>query len=271
MASRGLDAASVARAFYESYNQKDLDASFEKYIAKDLINHSLDDTITREGWLAGDKPLFPVFADFSLTVFDQVAEGDKVATRFQFGGKQTREFMGIPASGNVAFLHMTTIDRIEHGQIVEHWADFDLHGWFEKLSARPDAASVARAFYESYNQKNLDASFEKYIAKDLINHAQDDTATRDAWLAGDKTGVSAFADFSLTVFDQVAEGNKVATRFQTGGKQTGEFMGIPASGNVAFLHSTAIDRIEHSQIVEHWADYDLQGWLEKLSASPTSK
>lgn len=138
-------------------------------------------------------------------------------------------------------------------------------------SRRLDAASVARAFYESYNQKDLDASFEEYIAKDVINHALDDTQTREGWLAGEKAGASAFAHFSLTVFDQVAEGDKVATRFQAGGKHTGEFAGIPASGNVAFLHSTAIDRIEHNQIVEQWADFDLHGWLEKLPASPTSK
>lgn len=148
------------------------------------------------------------------------------------------------------------------------------------MTSRPgtDAKSIAYAFYDSYNQKDLDASFEKYISKNLINHALGGLP-RAAWLASEKMLPSIFDDLSLTVHDQVAEGNKVATRLEIGGTQTGDFpalpsMGldaVPASGNGAILHVTAIDLVEDGQIVEHWADMDFLGWYQQMSAQPTSK
>ncbi|WP_155054246.1 ester cyclase [Streptomyces blattellae] len=131
--------------------------------------------------------------------------------------------------------------------------------------------SVARAFYESYNQRDLDASFARYIAPDAVTHAMDDAFTIADWLAFDKTMVVAFDDLSMVVLDQIAEGRKVATRFTLGGTQTGEFAGIPASGNVAFLSATAVDRVEDGQIVEHWVDLDFQAFLQKLSAAPAAE
>lgn len=136
-------AKSVAYSFYDGYNQKDLEATFDKYVSKDLINHALGGQLPRAAWLASDAMLFSIFDDFTLTVHDQVAEGNKVVTRLEFGGTQTGEFpanpaMGlaaIPPSGNVAFLHLTAIDVIENGQIVEHWADMDFLSWYQTLAA----------------------------------------------------------------------------------------------------------------------------------------
>jgi len=127
-------AKDTARAFYESYNQKDLDTSFDTYISADLANHVMGGAFDRAGWLAADKTLFPAFENFTLTVLDQVAEGDKVATRYQLGGTQTGEFFGIPASGNTAFLTGTSVDRIVGGQIAEHWGDLDFTGFLQRLS-----------------------------------------------------------------------------------------------------------------------------------------
>lgn len=94
--SEGSDAAKqAARAFYESYNDKDLAASFDAYISTGLVNHALGGAYDRAGWLAADSALFPAFENFSMTVLDQVAEDDKVATRYRLGGTQTGEFFGV--------------------------------------------------------------------------------------------------------------------------------------------------------------------------------
>lgn len=152
----------------------------------------------------------------------------------------------------------------------------DIAGAATPLSGRhsprfPSAKRVVRAFWESYSQKDLDASFEKYISKDLVTGGIDGSGGRESWLALEKAMFAAFADLSVTVLDQIAEGNKVATRLRTGGTHTGEFLGIPASGRVAFLSATSVDRVEGGQIVEHWVDVDFQAFLQKLSAPPTSK
>ena len=127
---------------------------------------------------------------------------------------------------------------------------------------------IARAFYDSYNHKDLDASFEAYISKDLVNHVMDGAYGRDGWRDFDKTLFAAFEDLSLTVLDQIAEGNKVATRYTLGGTQTGEFAGIAPRGNTAFIHATSVDRVEGDLIVEHWTDLDFTGFLQQLSADP---
>ncbi|WP_405865599.1 MULTISPECIES: ester cyclase [unclassified Streptomyces] len=124
----------TARGFYESYNSRDLDASFEQYISADLINHVMGGTYDRAAWLSIDKALFPAFEDFTFTVLDQVAEGEKVATRYRLGGTHTGEFAGIAASGKSAFLTGTAVDRVVDGRIVEHWADLDFTGFLQQLS-----------------------------------------------------------------------------------------------------------------------------------------
>ncbi|MEJ3746418.1 ester cyclase [Actinomycetes bacterium KLBMP 9797] len=92
----------------------------------------------------GDATLFPAFADFTFTVLDQVAECDKVATRWTMGGTHTGEFFGLPASGKTAFLTGTSVDRVENGQIVEHWSDMDLTGFLQQLgNPLPSAVEVA--------------------------------------------------------------------------------------------------------------------------------
>jgi steroid delta-isomerase-like uncharacterized protein len=144
MSNSGEAAKTVVRAFYDSYNRKDVQASFDTYISTNLRNHALGGRHDRAGWLAGDATLFPAFADFTFTVLDQVAEGDKVATRWTMGGTHTGEFLGLPASGKTAFLTGTSVDRVENGQIVEHWSDLDLTGFLQQMGGpAPSAVEAA--------------------------------------------------------------------------------------------------------------------------------
>lgn len=125
----------VAKQFYESYNEGDIDASFAHYVATDAQNHAMGGAYDRRAWLEVDSALFVAFADFSMTVLDQVAEGDKVATRWIMKGTQRSEFFGIPSSGCAAVLTGTSVDLIRDGKISEHWLDIDLGGFLQQLTA----------------------------------------------------------------------------------------------------------------------------------------
>ncbi len=76
----------------------------------------------------------------------------------------------------------------------------------------------------------------------------------------------AFPNLQDTIADQIAEGDKVVTRFSSQGTQTGEIMGIPATGKTIGWTGMAIDRIENGKIVETWVDWDLYGMLQQLGA-----
>ena len=73
------------------------------------------------------------FPDMVVVVEDLVAEGDKVAARCSVRGKHTGDALGIAATHTpVGFTGMTIV-RIENGQIVEAWNNFDFMSMNKQL------------------------------------------------------------------------------------------------------------------------------------------
>lgn len=66
----------------------------------------------------------------------------------------------------------------------------------------------------------------------------------------------------------IAEGDKVVSRWTGGGKQMGEFMGVPPSGKQVKITGIIISRIVNDQIVEEWETSDQLGLLQLLGVIP---
>jgi predicted ester cyclase len=145
MSKSGTTAKDVAQEFYESYNRKDLDASWESYISAALVNHAMGGGHDGESWRETDKGFFVGFSDLTLTILDQLAEGDKVATRYVMGGTHDGEFFGIPATGRTASLTCTSVDRVHDGKIAEHWADLDFTGFIQRLAEECPSPAIGAA------------------------------------------------------------------------------------------------------------------------------
>jgi len=88
----------------------------------------------RQSWLDFDGKLIAAFDDLAITVLDQLAEADKVATRWVLGGHHTGQFLDHPPTGRYASFTATTVDRIEDGKIIEHWADADFTAFLQSLA-----------------------------------------------------------------------------------------------------------------------------------------
>jgi predicted ester cyclase len=131
-----VTAADVVRGFYESFNRKDLDVSWAQYISPGLVNHAMGGAYDSNAWREADKALLRGLPDLSLKILDQVAEGDKVATRWIVTGTHSAEFMGIPATGRTAALTATSVDRVQDGKIAEHWLEVDFTGFVQKLTEK---------------------------------------------------------------------------------------------------------------------------------------
>jgi predicted ester cyclase len=71
--------------------------------------------------------------DVQLTIEDQVAEGDRVATRVTFRGTHTGETDGLAPTGKEVEIRGIAIDRLAGGKVVEMWHEADLHGLFRRL------------------------------------------------------------------------------------------------------------------------------------------
>jgi len=85
------------------------------------------------GWKEIVTGCHHAFPDLKVTILTQVAEGDLVATRWEFAGTQTGEYLGHPPSGKRAVWTGVQIDRVAGGKIVESWVDWDKYRMFEAL------------------------------------------------------------------------------------------------------------------------------------------
>ncbi len=127
-------------------------------------------------------------------------------------------------------------------------------------------------YEEIWNQGNLDLIDERY-ADDYVRH-QAGYPSELAGSEGLKQFVQAlrvgFPDFHCTIEEMLAAGDKVVIRDECQGTQTGEWNGIPATGNPIRFTSTIIHQIADGKVVEDWADYDSLGWMLQLGFELTS-
>lgn len=131
-----LDPKTVVREFWETYGRGELDEAWRKYLADDIIVHAPPPMeLDRESWLAIEKAFFAAFEDIDVKVLDQVADSDKVASRWSMTARQTADFNGVPSRGQTATVTGAFVDVIRDDKIVEHWSEMSLPQFMQALSA----------------------------------------------------------------------------------------------------------------------------------------
>jgi steroid delta-isomerase-like uncharacterized protein len=79
------------------------------------------------------------FPDIVFSIQEQITEGDKVASRFEWTGAHKGEFLGIPATGRQVRVWGIVIDRLENGRIKETRILMDTLGLMSQLGAFPSS------------------------------------------------------------------------------------------------------------------------------------
>lgn len=138
------------------------------------------------------------------------------------------------------------------------------------MSAEDNKDVVRRHFEECWRQGNL------AVVDDLLDITYVSHAPPPPGVGSDREGFkqivtlfrSVFPDIHYTVEDQLAEGDKVATRWTARGAHRGPFMGLPPSGKEVTFTGIFIDRIVDGKCVEHWGAIDRLGMMEQLGAVP---
>ncbi|WP_263367696.1 ester cyclase [Edaphobacter bradus] len=82
---------------------------------------------------------------------------------------------------------------------------------------------------------------------------------------------SGFPDLNFTIDDTVAEHSEVVLHWTAQGTHQALFLGIPPTNRKVTVSGTSIYRIENSQIVEIWADWNLMTLMQQLGVSTTPK
>jgi steroid delta-isomerase-like uncharacterized protein len=88
--------------------------------------------------------LFAGFPDAHWVIEDQVAEGQRVVTRWAFAGTHSGTFMGIDATGRQVQITGICMDRIASGKIVEEWEEWDTLGMMQQLALLPPDTTIAK-------------------------------------------------------------------------------------------------------------------------------
>jgi len=115
----------LVRRFFEALQGKaDLEA-LDKLLAPDFVSRTKlfpDQQPDREGYKRAISELLVTFSNTRLLIEEQVAEGEKVVTRFILRATHDRrEIMGVAPTGREVSFKAVFIHRISGGKIVDAW------------------------------------------------------------------------------------------------------------------------------------------------------
>ena len=119
------------------------------------------------------------------------------------------------------------------------------------------------------NAKDM-AAVESLIAYDFVdNDAMPGMAPgRQGMIDMMGMFVGAFPDLNVVVDHWVAEGDLVAGVMTTKGTQTGEFMGMPASGKKFSVREMHMVRVANGKMAEHWGLANEMSMMQQLEFMP---
>jgi predicted ester cyclase len=123
-----LDNKALVRRYYEEVlNQGKLqvfddlaDSSFVSYLAD-------GNSIGSEFYKQAIAGTLAAIAGLHITIEDQIAEDDKVVTRWKATGTPQVEFAGIKPNGKPVTITAIHIHRVQNGKLMEHWEAINLH------------------------------------------------------------------------------------------------------------------------------------------------
>lgn len=133
-----------------------------------------------------------------------------------------------------------------------------------------DSKAIVRQLFEEPWKGNWDV-IDKYIAPGYIAHdpaEPEPIRGAEGARANIQKYLDGFSNARITVDDQIAEGDKVATRWTGRGTHDGEIAGIAPTGKEVTVTGLTISLLENGLVVEEWATWDTLGMLVQLGAVP---
>ena len=210
--------------------------------------------------------LHSCFPDFYIHPQDMVAFEDTVVTRWLGGGTHLGAAIhtvagDIPPSGRTFEIDGISWQRMANGQIVETHGNEDTVGMFNQLGILPTSPLVTED--PEQNLKTTHIYFNEIMSQGKLELIEEIMTpdfqfiipTQPAPIAGydNMKGFvtylrTAFPDITFTVEREIAGDNKVASRWRIKGTHKGEFLGMPATGNIVEDYGIDIFTFEQGKI-----------------------
>jgi predicted ester cyclase len=145
------------------------------------------------------------------------------------------------------------------------------------MTTEENKTLVRRMHEQVWNKGNVDI-LDELMSPDFVDSDAESgfsllgpAASADGIAAAKQAALAyraAFADLQFTFEDQVAEGDKVVTRWAAQGTHTGPLGRIPPTGKHGSITGIFIDRLAAGRVVEEWTSFDALGLLHQLGVLP---
>jgi steroid delta-isomerase-like uncharacterized protein len=130
--------------------------------------------------------------------------------------------------------------------------------------------AIARREVEMFSTGDFSIADEIY-SKDYVGHdpAKPEPIRGIEGAKEEAAGYrAAFPDLTLTIEQQVADGEYVATRWTASGTHEGDLEGIAPTGRSTTTSGISVTRIVDGKIVEDYTEWDALGLMTQLGAVP---
>ena len=138
------------------------------------------------------------------------------------------------------------------------------------MSTQENREIIRQFVDEVLNQGRVDAA-GNYFWEDMVEQVP--LPGQGPGLAGLqdvlRTMRAAFPDMQWKVLEQIAEDDKVVSRFEWTGTHRGAFLGIPATGRSVTVWGVVIDRLQDGKVQDTRLIMDTLGLLMQLGAIPS--
>jgi steroid delta-isomerase-like uncharacterized protein len=133
-----------------------------------------------------------------------------------------------------------------------------------------DHSASIRRLYELINAGDIDG-FGGQLASDFVEHEElpGIPPTKDGVVQYFKLMLAAFPDMQMAVEDVIASGDRAVARVTVSGTNTGEFMGMPATGKSVSMKLIDITAFGDDGLArEHWGVADQLAMMQQLGVIP---
>lgn len=131
-----------------------------------------------------------------------------------------------------------------------------------------DNAAIARTFYDDVWNKRREATIDALIAPDLVGTMEgQDVMSPAEFKAQWRELTGAFPDLRMTVDDVIADGDKVAVRWQVSGTHSGPFAGLAPTREQLSARGITWLEFRDGRIVRGWDSWNFGAVLMQLNAA----
>jgi len=125
----------VAINYFKAYETGDIEAVM-KFLAPNYVLHPGGDgePMNSKERKRDEIVFFSGFSNIKTVIEDQIAEGDKVASRITMCCTHTGNYRGVSATGKRVVIPYIDIIYVQAGKIFEEWVEFDMMSIVNQIS-----------------------------------------------------------------------------------------------------------------------------------------